>query len=79
MASSIDGPLFPYVEDIKDRIASQESAAKNILHILKTLFFSPVGRSYTCKKNCEYAALTLLALFSHSCDFLCELHCICHF
>lgn len=39
MASSIDGHLFPYVEDIKDWIASQESAAKNILHILKTPFF----------------------------------------
>lgn len=66
------------MEDIKDWLTSQGSVAKYILHIFKAYFFN-VGRSYTCMENCEYAALTLLALFSHSCDFLCELHCICQF
>lgn len=45
--------------------------------ILLKLFF--VGCSYTCDENREYAALTLLALFSHSCDFLCELRRICQY
>lgn len=44
----------------------------SMYRILLKLFF--VGSSYTRDENREYAALTLLALFSHSCDFLCELH-----
>lgn len=79
MASSVEGPLFPNIWKIlRTGLLLKDQLLSTYCIFLKLFFFS-VGRSYTCMENCEYAALTLLALFSHSCDFLCELHCICQF